>query len=1215
MNSKNLFICIVTILIGAGLCDSGFAQDKVWTGAVDSSWHEAGNWNPSGVPTSGQTVSLRGNTTPYPVITSNVTVRSVTINQYYSNPGDELAIRNNATLTITDDFTLNGAGVLNIVNGHLEMTATRNGQNNLNLNSAQSVVNITNGSFNVGTASEDIDAEIIGTFNLGNGDFTVFGDFDVSNSDTFNAEDGTVIVNGNSTVNGTYNGDDGTTTFNGEVDVRSGGVLNLGSGTINFNGEAFVGNNGTANLGTGTVFVNDNIEVRSGGFFNINDATVTVTGNADFTSNGNLSIDEGTINITGNANLSSGGSFDLNDGNLNVGGDASFTSGGTVNAGNANFELEGDFTVQNGSNFNADSSTVTFSGDSTQTVNSNSDVTFHNVVVDSGAVLNTDGGSGNTVIIENDLVVEDGGGVEVEGDDQIDVQGDIEGDTDEIDSPNPFAVTAEAPTVTSVIVTFNKAMDEASTENTGNYSIVRVSDSSPISVTNAVLNTGGDSREVTLTTSTITEDVEYEITMNNLESDDGGEISDNHKKRYSKSSTTIFYSRRNGRWDRNTTWSTTGHDGAAATSNPSNTANATIIVGGGDNVRIITNESIVNQNSLEIESGALLRVHTNGTLTTGTKIVTGSGEFRVTNGTLEIGSPGGISSSGATGNIQTTTRTFRSSGSYTYNGNSAQITGNGLRNRVNNLTIDNSSGVTLDKNLEVEGTLSLTSGTFVIESGRDLIANTKSIGSGQLRIKQTISGSHGWRLLSSPIASNYDDFLDGITTQGYSGSSLGNDPADSLQPNVLYYEESHEGTDNQRWRAPSNASTSLTPARGLYTFIFGDIAADSRYNNTLPVDLSVEGQEHSGAIDFGVSYTTDADSGWNLVGNPYAATIDWDDANWTKTNIDNTIYVWDYTTNQYKTWNGTTGDLGNGKISPFQGFWIKANGSSPSLIIQEEAKTTGGNFVGKEVSSPVHGHPHFSISVSDDVQKSSTHFMFSEDADLDKDPNDAFRLVPPPGIGTYLDISSVGENGNRYSINSLPRNFGIPIEVPIFLDSYENGFSADKELHFLFEDIENIPDGWEIYLVDTKTGSEVNILENSTYLFSFEGVHGKKVPNQKGKKPKVTTKASPDNQRFHLRIDPGSDGNDLPDEFELKQNYPNPFNPSTKIQFTLPLESEVSVEIFNVIGQKITTLVSGRLNSGTHVYEWNASGQASGVYLLRLVTSDGVFIKKMTLLK
>lgn len=1206
------FLISLILLLGVRLS----AQDKVWTGAVDNSWTTAGNWNPSGVPTATQTVSLRGNVTPYPEITSNVTVRSVTINQYYSNPGDELTIRNNATLTITDDFVLNGAGRLNIVNGHVLMNATSGGQNNFDVNSAQSVINITNGSFTAGTVSEDVDVEIIGTVNLGSGIFTVYGDFDVSNSDTFNAEDGTVVVNGNTTINGTYNGDDGTTTFNGTVDIRSGGVLNLDTGTINFNDETFVGNSGTANLGSGNVSINDNIEVRSGGYFNVEDATVTVTGNADFTSNGHLTIDDGTINITGNANLSSGGSFNLNNGNLNVGGDASFTSGGTVNAGNSNINLEGDFTVQNGSNFVADSSTVTFSGDSTQTVNANGDVTFYNVVVDSGAVLNTDGGNGNTVIIENDLVIEDGGGVDVEGDDQIDVQGEVQGEDDAITSPNPFAVSAVATNLTSVVITFNKAMKEAQAETIGNYSIRRVSNSASVSISNAVLNTTGNSKQVTLTISTIVENVEYEITMNNLQSTDNGTISTNHKKRFKKADL-IFYSRQSGNWNTNSTWSTTSHSGSSATSNPGNTSNATVIVGDGDVVTVTSSTSIVNQTAVQVNISSTLRVGSGGTLTTGTKTITGTGTFQVTTGTLQIGSAAGISTSGATGNVQTSTRSFNATGSYTYNGSTAQNTGTGLPNTLNNLTINNTSGVTINSNLEVSGTLNLTSGAFIIESGNNLIANSKSIGSGKLQMRQTISGTNGWRLLSSPIASDYDDLLDQIVTQGYSGSALGNAALDSLQPNVLYYLESYPGTDNQRWRAPASASTNLTSGRGIYTYIFGNIASDSRYNNTLPRTLTVEGQEFEGPVDLNVSYTASADSGWNLVGNPYAATIDWDDSgNWTKTNIDNTIYIWDYTTSQYKTWNGTTGDLGNGLISPFQGFWIKANDTSPSLVVEEEAKTNGGTFVGKINPYNYDTQPSFSVILSDDINKVSSHLMFSNSAKLDKDSKDGYRLVPPPGIPSYLDLATITEDGNRFAINNLPRKFGKPIEIPLFVDVYENGFSVDKPLHFKFKNFKQIPDGWNIYLIDRENNIETDIRTNETYLFNFEGVKGKAAPNNTlGSKPKIIAKAKGSESRFIIRIEPGSDAIDLPSEINLKQNYPNPFNPSTKIQFNLPIQSQVQLDIYDILGRKIITLVSEELTAGTHTYQWDADRNASGVYIYRLITTDGVITKKMTLLK
>jgi hypothetical protein len=84
-----------------------------------------------------------------------------------------------------------------------------------------------------------------------------------------------------------------------------------------------------------------------------------------------------------------------------------------------------------------------------------------------------------------------------------------------------------------------------------------------------------------------------------------------------------------------------------------------------------------------------------------------------------------------------------------------------------------------------------------------------------------------------------------------------------------------------------------------------------------------------------------------------------------------------------------------------------------------------------------------------------------------------------------------------------------------------------------------------------------------------------------------------------------SGGVTLPKEFALLQNYPNPFNPSTSICFSLPVKSRVVAEIYNLLGQRVRTLVNGEQPAGTHMVEWNGTGEAaqqlgSGVYFLRL---------------
>jgi len=89
----------------------------------------------------------------------------------------------------------------------------------------------------------------------------------------------------------------------------------------------------------------------------------------------------------------------------------------------------------------------------------------------------------------------------------------------------------------------------------------------------------------------------------------------------------------------------------------------------------------------------------------------------------------------------------------------------------------------------------------------------------------------------------------------------------------------------------------------------------------------------------------------------------------------------------------------------------------------------------------------------------------------------------------------------------------------------------------------------------------------------------------------------------------------VPHEFSLHQNYPNPFNPTTEIAFALPEAAHVTLEIYNVLGQRVATLVDGFREAGTYTVNWDASSKTSGIYLYRLQAGESVETKKMLLLK
>ena len=97
-------------------------------------------------------------------------------------------------------------------------------------------------------------------------------------------------------------------------------------------------------------------------------------------------------------------------------------------------------------------------------------------------------------------------------------------------------------------------------------------------------------------------------------------------------------------------------------------------------------------------------------------------------------------------------------------------------------------------------------------------------------------------------------------------------------------------------------------------------------------------------------------------------------------------------------------------------------------------------------------------------------------------------------------------------------------------------------------------------------------------------------------------------------------GNVIPEDFILYQNYPNPFNPQTKIRFEIPkvraryIES-VQLIVYDILGQKVATLVNEQLSPGTYEVEFDGEKEVSGIYFYALTAGDYFSAKKMLLIK
>ncbi|MEX2364186.1 MAG: hypothetical protein WD597_11210, partial [Balneolaceae bacterium] len=298
-----------------------------------------------------------------------------------------------------------------------------------------------------------------------------------------------------------------------------------------------------------------------------------------------------------------------------------------------------------------------------------------------------------------------------------------------------------------------------------------------------------------------------------------------------------------------------------------------------------------------------------------------------------------------------------------------------------------------------------------------------------------ITGNEGWRMMSSPaVAASYATILDTLWTQGFTGT----DAPTNGTSNVLTWDEA-----NQQFTSVSNASDLPDAGSGFLVYVFDDQDYDGNADG-FPKMIQFDGIQNSETISPTLSYT-DTDSieadGWNLLGNPYSFTIDWNAENgWNKSTLDAAIYVWSDSAGggngAYLSWNGTTGTLGNGLIAPWQGFWVKANNENPALSLNDSVRSTGGVFLKKATV------PKLRFAISDGRISNETIVMLDEQASKTKDRLDAYKLQSLNK--DYLSLFTQLGDGTALDINALPLDLEEALEIALDLDGSD--LSGEFEL-------------------------------------------------------------------------------------------------------------------------------------------------------------------------
>jgi hypothetical protein len=212
-----------------------------------------------------------------------------------------------------------------------------------------------------------------------------------------------------------------------------------------------------------------------------------------------------------------------------------------------------------------------------------------------------------------------------------------------------------------------------------------------------------------------------------------------------------------------------------------------------------------------------------------------------------------------------------------------------------------------------------------------------------------------------------------------------------------------------------------------------------------------------------------------------------------------------------------------------------------------------------------------------------------------------FAVVTPMGEGakwvpSYFKSVTMGTNGT-VTWTVTPKTAG-NFAVQLFYQNYGTSQTATI--------------GWDGSPVGTVTlpamtdSTGTNVLAYPPTIPVTTGSHTLSV---------TTSGVNLDFVQFSKVVTGVSDVEGLPEVFTLDQNYPNPFNPSTVIRFSLPTASDVKLAVYNILGQKVATLVNEHLNAGVHTVQFDAKKMATGVYFYRIEAGSFVSSKKMLLLK
>ena len=319
-------------------------------------------------------------------------------------------------------------------------------------------------------------------------------------------------------------------------------------------------------------------------------------------------------------------------------------------------------------------------------------------------------------------------------------------------------------------------------------------------------------------------------------------------------------------------------------------------------------------------------------------------------------------------------------------------------------------------------------------------------------------------------------------------------------------------------------------------------------------------------------------------------------------------------TSSYKSWNGS-GSLTGGLIAPYQAFWVQ-NTFAPNqtLTISESHKASRLGVLYRDLEVKESGSA--SLNISSNIFQDKVFISFQNEGCEGLDKADGYKLLPLQSNNHLIAATYTNELG--LDINNLPFEYegmiSIPLDVMSLTLEEENYVTGTSEVSMSWN-LDNLPEHIDLTLVDNLTGEMVYLNNQMSHSFTTEpkGSFSATYEEAVGIYPLIG------DARFSVQISYGVLDNApikvIPKDYALSPVYPNPFNPSATVRFDVPEVSRVELQVYDVTGKLVETLLDDKMIAGQHQYTWQPQELATGTYFLRLSTANQTFTQKVTYVK